>query len=262
MKRHISTVCLMVAAAVATPAVSSPHDRALGTPRFQSDERDLSRDQALRIQFRWLDRVPSPDERALFLRAAAAWSDRIRSYGPPFANGVRLPAQLVLLYPEILGSRPRYLPPQFTPIHGGLAVAPDVDLLILVDDSWSPSISTAHPHAWTVDPGTGAFRPWLGVLSLTDAGRRDLRTIVHEIGHVLGIGTSPVYHRLVSVEGDRETAFHGPHAFAFHGSPVPLEKYHPAPCPSVMSYRSCAGDAPSALDWAMLRDLGYELLAQ
>ena len=38
------------------------------------------------------------------------------------------------------------------------------------------------------------------------------------------------------------------------------EADHTAPYPSLMSHRSCAGDGPSALDWAMLRDPGYELL--
>ena len=177
-------------------------------------------------------------------------------------DGVRLPAQLVLPYPEILGSRPRYLHPRLTPIHGGLAFAPDVDLLLLVDDSWSPSIPSGHPHARTVDPVHGAFWPGLAVLSLTDAGRRDLRTIVHEICHVPRIGASRVYQRIVRVEGDRQIAFHGPHAHALLGGSVPLEADHTAPGPSVMSYRSWAGYVPSALDWAMLRDPGYELLTQ
>ena len=118
------------------------------------------------------------------------------------------------------------------------------------------------PHGWQIDPATGGFKPWLAVIRLTAAARGDLRIATHEIGHALGIGSAPNYAALVRELGPERTAyFVGAHAVAANGGePVPLEHGHTGPCPSVMSYRDCAGEVPVAIDFAMLRDLGYEIL--
>ena len=215
----------------------------------------------LAIEVRWLHRSPGLEERLLFQRAAAAWSCGLAAY-----TVADMPS---LVGPVTLAQTGSYLRDghrvpltRYIEIDEDIRVD-DVDgLLILVaDERWEP-VSTGQPHGWEVDPDTGAFRPWLGVVRLFHGARRDLRTMVHEIGHVLGLGTAPGYLALV-----REACgpgggwfFTGAHAVAAYGGPVPLEDGHTAPCPSALTYRECAGEAPSELDWAMLRDLGYEVV--
>ena len=115
-------------------------------------------------------------------------------------------------------------------------------LVILIDDEWAVDVSTAMPHRWELDERTGAFRPWLGVIRLSRHAREDLRTAAHEIGHVLGLGTSGPYHDFVRTNGG-EAVFVGAHASAANGGqPLPLEHGHTAACPSVMTYRDCAGE--------------------
>ena len=220
---------------------------------------ERERPRTLMVDVRWLDRVPFAAERQLVERAVDAWAKRIVSYGAP--AGLSVPGPVYLVYPPYTGVDQPHMPMQRTLIHGGVALYPDVDLVLLVDDSLSNSISTGHPHGWTIHADTGAFQPWLGVISLSPNGRFDFRTLVHEIGHVLGIGTAPVYRRFVTRdERGNPVDFVGPHTLSYYGQPVPIEDGHIAPCPSVMSYRECSAETPSELDWAVLRDLGYRVL--
>lgn len=254
----------LIACAVAVSAMSVVSCAARPDPEFRpgGEAAGLGRvpgcDQILAIQVRWLHRTPGPEERAVFQQAAQAWSSRLRAY--PVEERPPLVGPLTLVQAGYY-VRDGYRVPltQYVEIDADVPVD-DVDgLLVLVDDEWWEPVSTGQPHGWEVDPETGAFRVWLGVVRVSVDARRDLRTITHEIGHVLGLGTAPGYHALVR-EGPGGAVFAGAHAVAVHGGPVPLEHGHTAPCPSVMTYRGCAVEAPSALDWAMLRDLGYEVV--
>ena len=212
------------------------------------------------IEIRWLDRSPGPEERSLFERAARAWSCRLRAYS------------LEDREPRSLG-RSRSRKPVTTCATVAEFRSRDTSRLTSTCGS---TTSRAFSSSWTTNGGSrsrppspmggrstrrlGAFRPWLGVVRLFHRARRDLGTITHEIGHVLGLGTAPGYHALVQEGPEGRSFFAGPHAVAVHGGPVPLEHEHTAPCPSAMSYRDCAGEAPAELDWAMMRDLGYEVM--
>lgn len=240
----------IVACAASVAMMSSPSAEAPGP------EQGLA-GATLRIEIRWLHRRPDAEERSLFERAARAWSCRLRAY-PVLDRGLVGP--LTLTQAGYYRREGRRVPlTRYVEIGADVRVDDVEGLLILVDDeSWLP-VSTGQPHGWEVDSVTGAFRPWLGVVRLSHRARGDLRTIVHEIGHLLGIGTAPGYHvRVREVPGG--PVFVGPHAVAAHGAPVPLEYEHTAPCPSPMSYRDCAGEAPAPIDLAMLRDLGYAVL--
>ena len=210
------------------------------------------------IEIRWLDRSPGPDERSLFERAARAWSCRLRAYSLVDREPVVGPLTLTQAGYYLRDGR-RVPLTRYVEIDEHMRVDDVEGLLILVDDEWWEPVSTGQPHGWEVD-ATGAFRPWLGVVRLFHRARGDLGTITHEIGHVLGLGTAPGYHALVQEGPEGRSFFAGPHAVAVHGGPVPLEHEHTAPCPSAMSYRDCAGEAPAELDWAMMRDLGYEVM--
>ena len=127
--------------------------------------------------------------------------------------------------------------------------------------------------------GTGPvtdFEPWAGTITFdttTDwgfataapqAGKLDFLSVaVHEIGHVLGFGTSPISHLFGA-----GAAFDGPNALAATGgAPVPLE-------PDLSHViEGFAGDTvamdptltvgqrklPGAIDRALLADIGYEI---
>jgi len=120
------------------------------------------------------------------------------------------------------------------------------------------------------------FEPWAGVIVLDpnvnwglrlDAptpGKNDLlTTVLHEIGHVLGIGTSGAFAAWVDHHG-----FEGPNAVAANGgAPIPLEHdgAHVAEGHGhddvLLDPVSTTGlrKLPGALDLAMLADIGYEI---
>ncbi len=117
------------------------------------------------------------------------------------------------------------------------------------------------------------FQPFAGSLSinpdpywgveLADAAPRRLdlfSLVLHEIGHVLGLGTAPIFQDRVGPDG-----FTGPNATAVNGgAPVPMTPngHHPrAETGTLMAPALAAGERqqPQALDKAMLADIGYAI---
>ena len=243
-----SRVSLLAAAAVVFLAGTVLADPGEGRP---------SRPRLV-IEVRWLHRTPGPEERAVFDRAARAWSCGLRPYAIEDRRSFGRPLTLTQAGHYLRDGR-RVPYTRYVEVPDDMPVDDVGGLLVLVDDEWWEPVSTGQPHGWQVDPETGAFRVWLGVVRLYAGARGDLGTALHEIGHVLGIGTALRYLALVRKLRSR-WYFVGARAVAVHGGPVPLEAGHTAPCPSAMSYRDCAGEAPSKLDWAMLEDVGYRVV--
>ena len=127
------------------------------------------------------------------------------------------------------------------------------------------------------------FEPWTGWLTLdrdepwyfdtTPDDDGDLpadafdawTVLMHELGHVLGIGTCEAFNGLVDASGK----FVGARAVAAHGGPVPLSADRMHVAPGVLSDgRAPLMDPgeelglrarPTPLDLAILADIGYEL---
>jgi hypothetical protein len=125
-------------------------------------------------------------------------------------------------------------------------------------------------------------QPWLGSLGFDESeewffdstpetdddipiyGDDFLTVALHEIGHVLGIGASPLWEELI-VDG----AFTGPRAVALYGGPVPVYEDNShldlgvtsdgAECLMGPSTTAGTRKLPTALDLAVLEDLGYHL---
>ncbi len=140
------------------------------------------------------------------------------------------------------------------------------------------NFSSAGPSRLDFD--TDGVEPRAGKILLNRKHHDSRRVMMHEIGHVLGIGSSnhPAIVRYV----DRQNhAFTGPKAVSANGgrsvpyqwvnadgrevapgtSGAMVDYGHPAVCTSVMAYcsRNRVTD-PSALDFAILDDIGYDLL--
>lgn len=125
------------------------------------------------------------------------------------------------------------------------------------------------------------YEVWLGVILLARRHVNSSAIIAHEIGHVLGVGADhvPPFSRHINTV---EHTFEGPEAVRTNGGePVPFQWVnedltpvdpdtpgarvdygHPGVCTSLMAY--CSDFAvvyrPSELDFAFLRDIGYEIL--
>ena len=135
-----------------------------------------------------------------------------------------------------------------------------------------------HPYAGKIRIGTPRFDevPERGDLRLTGL-------LAHEIGHVMGIGSTLRRDPFATHVDESAYTFIGPNAVAEYGGPVPFQWLdndrnsvpphtagasvdwgHIGPCGSVMSYCRHSGEydeyAPTELDFAFLEDIGYEVL--
>jgi hypothetical protein len=128
------------------------------------------------------------------------------------------------------------------------------------------------------------FEPWAGTIYFNSnanfffdptpqtsndipQGQNDFLSVaVHEIGHVLGFGTAPVFSRLVSGQG-----FNGNNSRSFNnGQPIPLETdlshiregFAVSNAEAIMDPLVTQGTRklPTKLDLAMLADIGYEII--
>ena len=166
-------------------------------------------------------------------------------------------------------------------------------LIILVadkDPTISDDFSSGDHVRYTAT--SNDLEPWLGALTLDRLAHPYIRTMVHEIGHILGISSFhlPSVNRWIN---RRDHTFEGPASMrANGGEPVPfqwtkhvydeereltygapaapgepgaeLDYSHLGVCTSVMAY--CSGSteprvvAPGEIDFAFLSDIGYETL--
>ncbi len=133
-----------------------------------------------------------------------------------------------------------------------------------------------HPYAGSIRIGTPRFD------EVSERGNLRLTGLLaHEIGHVMGIGSTLRRDPFVAHVDEAAYTFTGPNAVAEHGGPVPfqwldnnrnsvpprtpgasVDWVHIGPCGSVMSYCRHEYDiyAPTELDFAFLKDIGYEVL--
>ena len=126
------------------------------------------------------------------------------------------------------------------------------------------------------------LEPWLGSILLNRRHHDDTRVMAHEIGHVLGIGSTQNFPSVGRHVNRENHSFEGPEAMrANGGAPVPyqwitedrtpvapgtpgaeVDYGHPGVCSSLMAY--CSRDrgvsAPDELDFAILDDIGYDIL--
>ena len=155
-------------------------------------------------------------------------------------------------------------------------------VLIFVLDPGSASSDFSWANFLNSDYSSDDLEPWLGSILLSRRHHGDTYLMAHEIGHVLGIFPGSFFQSFERYANYTENTFEGPEAMrANRNRPVPFQwvnaNYelvapgtpgaeadyaHPGVCSSVMSY--CSRDrgllGPSALDFAILTDLGYEIL--
>jgi hypothetical protein len=128
--------------------------------------------------------------------------------------------------------------------------------------------------------GTGPitdFEPWAGSITFSEtadwnfaldgpvAGQSDfISTATHELGHVLGFGTTPLFNSFADANGD----FAGPNALTANGgSPVPMETDFAHVEDGFMNGQvlmdptGTIGErkTPTGIDLALMADIGYEI---
>lgn len=152
--------------------------------------------------------------------------------------------------------------------------------------SWLNLVAT-RGEGDTQSPGAVDFGPWGGSLavdvttnwyydlySLPTTGKTDFYTVIlHELGHILGVGTADSWRE------DVQNHYHtGPYAVAAYGGLVPLDPYdahwkegtastvYPSGPSQETIYdptiTSATRKIPTALDVAVLRDIGWEVTPQ
>ena len=158
--------------------------------------------------------------------------------------------------------------------YGGVGGPGDVSLGN-VSSSWANLVELRGQAGALANPPTG-FGPWGGSVSFNTSvdwdfsdtlGSSFLKTAMHELCHVLGIGTAGSWYSYVN---SSTNLFTGPHADASFGGPVPLdttiEPQHPdshwatgvvsdGNVPLMYPYGGAGVVTP--LDWAGLDDIGW-----
>lgn len=155
---------------------------------------------------------------------------------------------------------------------------PADDVLIFVYDRGDSGFSSAGARARErVD---NDYRPWLGALNLSRRHAENTGVMAHEVGHVIGVGGWDV-QPLTRYINRTDYTFEGPEAMrANGGQPVPFQWVdgdnrwvephtpgsqvdwgHLGVCTSLMAYCRDRAEVygPSALDFAYLADIGYEI---
>ena len=174
------------------------------------------------------------------------------------------------------------------------------DMLIAVElETWDNSHDVAGGNYFEWSERNGDLETWFGHIQIPAGIRQDyhsdfrwyMHVITHELGHTLPSMPHNDEGRLLPNMGPYEQyfdaeagTFNGPNAMAANGGqPVPYqwidEHYHEVPegtpgamidfghiepCDSIMSYCNVGGRVrvkPSELDFAILQDLGYDLLS-
>ena len=154
-------------------------------------------------------------------------------------------------------------------------------LILVLDKGPDPdSISSAGFVEASYSPDD--LEPWLGSILLSRSHHGNIPVMAHEIGHVLGIFPVEPIPSFVRYANFTDNTFEGPEAMrANGGAPVPFQWVnaagdpeapdapgaevdygHPGVCSSLMAY--CSGEEgiahPGRLDFAILADLGYDIL--
>lgn len=143
---------------------------------------------------------------------------------------------------------------------GGLGLGDAFASRIAPDFRGQGPVTDAEPWAGSITFSPTA--PWSFDLAGPVEGANDfLTTALHEIGHVLGIGTLPAFNVLVAND-----SFTGPNATAAAGGPVPLDDtLHVEEGfdddQVLLDPRSTVGvrTLPSDIDLGILADIGYEI---
>lgn len=216
----------------------------------------------------------NPDARAALEHAAGIWEDLIQDGFPDVPAG----ATFILDHPSLPDRQP------------SVTVESPIDDLLIFVGAQSPPFGDvqgiaaggfAHASGTLVasrtngdadaaldfEPAAGqmSFDPavdWSFALDGSQGGAVDFVTVaLHELGHVLGIGSAPSYQAQITAEG-----FAGPNALAVNGGPIPLEPDgrhiedgfadgQAVMAPTASSTRVL----PAPMDLAILADIGYEL---
>ena len=226
----------------------------------------------LEIDFDWTafpDATPA--ERARIERAAREWSRRIATevVSPPIDAGTRIV--------PILGDGDPESQHEVVVPHD---IEPD-GFLVFMFDGGDDSRSFGGTRRGTE---SGVLTEHNGRIILARAHIANQRVISHEIGHVIGVGGfDSEYRNIPDGYVDRENhTFNGPAAMAENGGqPLPFQwidanrNVHPpgtegaepdyshlGVCHSIMAYCSRQDiDGPQAVDFAVLDDLGNDLLS-
>ena len=221
--------------------------------------------ETLDIDFDWRF-APNVDaqSRALMERAGKAWSRRLTDELPDHT----VPAGTDIGFRDITKTLDQ-------------PVTTDGIVIFVIDKgAVDDNVSTAGPvHVPFSDD---EFQPRLGRILLNRKHHDSRSLMLHEIGHVLGIVSHLRHHADGRYVDTEDHVFTGPNAVRANGGrPVPYqwvdaENNHVAPgtpgaevdyghiavCTSIMAYcrdRSVVVD-PSELDFAILDDIGYDIL--